>query len=458
MTDSRNPKVLIAEDEKNFSLILQKELVRRGYDVSVANDGRSAVEFCDKVDYDVVVMDIMMPNLNGIEALKVLKQADPSPEVIMLTGNATLQTAIEAMKSGAYDYLTKPCKIEELDVLIRKASERRELVKENLYMQTRLSRKEKMPDIVTKDRKMKDLLVFAERVSKTESNILITGESGVGKELVAQAVHRLSPRSQGPFIDINCGAIQETLLESEMFGHEKGAFTGADNSKPGLFELADRGTFFLDEIGELSQRLQVKLLRVLETKSFFRVGGTKQVKVDIRVVAATNKNLPREVEENRFRQDLLYRINTVILDIPPLRERVDDIPLLVEHFLGKMVREERISVSDEAIELMRQYSWPGNVRELRNVVERALVLAQKGQVTPECLPVEIYNRKKVGAIPAPSDKKPGATAKSLADLEKEQILATLNRVNWHRGKAATLLGITPKTLYRKLRSYNLGDQ
>ncbi|HVN80769.1 MAG TPA: sigma-54 dependent transcriptional regulator, partial [Terriglobia bacterium] len=302
------------------------------------------------------------------------------------------------------------------------------------------------------------LLTFAEKASKTESNILITGESGVGKELVAQAVHRLSPRSQGPFIDINCGAIQETLLESEMFGHEKGAFTGADNSKPGLFELADRGTLFLDEIGELSQRLQVKLLRVLETKAFFRVGGTKQVKVDIRVVAATNKNLPCEVEENRFRQDLLYRINTVILDIPPLRERVDDIPLLVDHFLGKMVREERISVSNEAIELMRQYPWPGNVRELKNVLERALVLAQKDQVTPECLPVEIYNRKKVGTTLAPPDKKTSATAKSLADLEKEQILSTLNRVNWHRGKAATMLGITPKTLYRKLRSYNLGDQ
>ena len=457
MTDNKNPKVLIAEDEKNFSLILQKELVRRGYDVSVANDGRSAVEFCDKVDYDVVVMDIMMPNLNGIETLKVLKQADPSPEVIMLTGNATLQTAIDAMKSGAYDYLTKPCKIEELDVLIRKAAERRELVKENLYMHTRLSRKEKIPNIVTNDRKMKDLLALVEKVSKSESNILITGESGVGKELVAQAIHRLSPRSRGPFIDINCGAIQDTLLESEMFGHEKGAFTGADSSKPGLFELADRGTFFLDEIGELCQRLQVKLLRVLETKSFFRVGGTKQVRVDIRVVAATNKNLPTEVEENRFRQDLLYRINTITLDIPPLRDRVEDIPLLVEHFLSKLAREENLSVSNEAIDLMRQYPWPGNVRELKNVVERALVLASKGSLTPDCLPVEIYNRKKVGGVPVSGDNKPNTTSRSLADIEKEQILTTLNRVNWHRGKAATLLGITPKTLYRKLRSYNLGN-
>jgi DNA-binding NtrC family response regulator len=458
MTQGKNIKVLIAEDEKNFSLILQKELARRGYDVSLANDGRSAVEFCEKVDYDVVVMDIMMPNLDGIEALKILKQADPSPEVIMLTGNATVQTAIEAMKSGAYDYLTKPCKIEELDLLIRKASERRELVKENLYMQTRLSRKEKMPHFVTNDRKTKELLSFVEKVARTESNVLITGESGVGKELVAQAVHRLSPRNHGPFVDINCGAIQETLLESEMFGHEKGAFTNAENSKPGLFELADRGTLFLDEIGELSQRLQVKLLRVLETKSFFRVGGTKQVKVDIRLVAATNKNLHTEVDENRFRQDLLYRINTVILEIPPLRERLGDIPLLVEHFIGGLTREDNIRISNDVIELMSRYSWPGNVRELKNVVERALVLASKGQVTPECLPVEIYGRKETPNLPPPDNKIPPSATRSLADLEREQILDTLNRVNWHRGKAANLLGITPKTLYRKLRSYNLGNQ
>jgi len=457
MPQASNIKILIAEDEKNFSLILQKELTRRGYEVSVANDGRSAVEFCQKVDYDVVVMDIMMPHLNGIEALKALKQAQPSPEVIMLTGNATVQTAIDAMKSGAYDYLTKPCKIEELDVLIRKASERRELVKENLYMQTRLSRKEKMPNFVTHDRKMKELLAFADRAAKTESNILVTGESGVGKELVAQAIHRLSPRSHGPFIDINCGAIQETLLESEMFGYEKGAFTGADAAKPGLFELADRGTLFLDEIGELSQRLQVKLLRVLETKTFFRVGGTKQVKVDIRLVAATNKNLQAEVEASRFRQDLLYRINTVILEILPLRERVGDIPLLVEHFLSRLAREQSAGISQEAIDLMCQYAWPGNVRELKNVIERALILAPRGQITAECLPVEIYNKKKPSILTAPEDKPASASASSLADLEKEQILAILNRVNWHRGKAASLLGITPKTLYRKLRSYNLAS-
>ncbi len=457
MTQASNIKILIAEDEKNFSLILQKELTRRGYEVSVANDGRSAMEFCQKVDYDVVVMDIMMPHLNGIEALKALKQAQPSPEVIMLTGNATVQTAIDAMKSGAYDYLTKPCKIEELDVLIRKASERRELVKENLYMQTRLSRKEKMSNFVTHDRKMKELLAFADRAAKTESNILVTGESGVGKELVAQAIHRLSPRSHGPFIDINCGAIQETLLESEMFGYEKGAFTGADAAKPGLFELADRGTLFLDEIGELSQRLQVKLLRVLETKTFFRVGGTKQVKVDIRLVAATNKNLQAEVEASRFRQDLLYRINTVILEILPLRERVGDIPLLVEHFLRRLAREQSAGISEEAIDLMCHYAWPGNVRELKNVIERALVLAPRGQITAECLPVEIYNKKKPSILAAPGDKPASTSASSLADLEKEQILAILNRVNWHRGKAASLLGITPKTLYRKLRSYNLAS-
>jgi transcriptional regulator with PAS, ATPase and Fis domain len=302
---------------------------------------------------------------------------------------------------------------------------------------------------------MKEILTLVEKVAKTDSNALITGESGVGKELVAQSFHRLSPRQAGPFIDINCGAIQETLLESEMFGYEKGAFTNADSSKPGLFELADQGTLFLDEIGELSQRLQVKLLRVLETKSFFRVGGTKQVKVDIRLVAATNKNLAQEVQENRFRQDLLYRINTVVIEIPPLRERIDDIPLLVEHFIGLIVGQKGVTVSPAALEALCEYQWPGNARELKNVVERALVLASNGQITPECLPIEIYNKKKLD-MPSPmSDKTSAAQVKSLADLEKEQILTTLNKVNWHRGRAALLLGITPKTLYRKLRSYNL---
>ena len=454
MPAGKKIKLLIADDEKNVSLILQKELARRNYDVSVANDGRSAVEFAQKVDYDVIVMDMTMPQMDGIQALKAIKQAEPSPEIIMLTGNATLETAIEAMKAGAYDYLTKPCKIEELDVLIRKACERRDLQKENLYMQTRLSRKESAPLLVTNNRKMKELLAFVEKTAATDSSALILGESGTGKELVAQSFHRFSSRRAEAFIDINCGAIQETLLESEMFGYEKGAFTNADTSKPGLFELADRGTLFLDEVGELSPRLQVKLLRVLEARTFFRVGGVKQVKVDFRLVAATNKNLLEEVQENRFRQDLLYRINTVTVEIPALRERVDDIPLLVEHFTRKLGQPEPVPVSNEAMELLRHYSWPGNVRELKNVVERAMVLASKEGITAQCLPAEVSRTEK-RVLVAVSKPAVSGTA-SLADLEKGQILATLDKVNWHRGKAAGLLGITPKTLYRKLRSYNIG--
>ena len=455
MNNGKRIKLLIADDEKNFSLILQKELSRKDFDVSVANDGRSAVEFAEKVDYDVIVMDIMMPNLDGIQALKILKQAEPSPEVIMLTGNASVESAIEAMKAGAYDYLTKPCKIEELDVLIRKAYERRALQKENLYMQVRLNRKEATHQLVTNNRNMKELLALVERAAQSESSVLIQGESGVGKELIAQSIHRFSTRYGQAFIDINCGAIQETLLESEMFGYEKGAFTNADSSKPGLFELADHGTLFLDEIGELSPRLQVKLLRVLETHTFFRVGGVKQVKVNIRLVAATNKNLQEEVKENRFRQDLLYRINTVTVEIPPLRERKDDVPILVEHFVKNAANKSPVIVSSEAMELLSEYTWPGNVRELRNVIERALVLAPTGEITKDCLPLEIYNRKKP-SIPVSSPERPaGNSSLSLAEIEREQIIATLNKVNWHRGKAANLLGITPKTLYRKLRSYNL---
>jgi DNA-binding NtrC family response regulator len=454
MPAGKKIKLLIADDEKNVSLVLQKELARRNYEVSVANDGRSAVEFAQKVDYDVIVMDMTMPQMDGIQALKVIKQGEPSPEVIMLTGNATLETAIEAMKAGAYDYLTKPCKIEELDVLIRKACERRDLQKDNLYMQTRLSRKESAPFLVTNNRKMKELLTFVEKMAVTDSSALILGESGTGKELIAQSFHRFSPRRAEAFIDINCGAIQETLLESEMFGYEKGAFTNADSSKPGLFELADRGTLFLDEVGELSPRLQVKLLRVLEARTFFRVGGVKQVKVDFRLVAATNKNLLDEVQGNRFRQDLLYRVNTVTVEIPALRERVDDIPLLVEHFTKKSGQQEPVPVSNEAMELLRQYPWPGNVRELKNVVERAMVLASENGITAECLPAEVSRTERRVTVAAAKPAVVGSA--SLAALEKEQILATLDKVNWHRGRAAGLLGITPKTLYRKLRSYNIG--
>jgi DNA-binding NtrC family response regulator len=454
MSVGKKIKLLIADDEKNVSLILQKELTRRNYEVSVANDGRSAVEFAQKVDYDVIVMDMTMPQMDGIQALKVIKQAEPSPEIIMLTGNATLETAIEAMKAGAYDYLTKPCKIEELDVLIRKACERRELQKENLYMQTRLSRREPAPFLVTNNRKMKELLGLVEKMAATDSSALILGESGTGKELIAQSFHRFSARRAEAFIDINCGAIQETLLESEMFGYEKGAFTNADTSKPGLFELADRGTLFLDEVGELSPRLQVKLLRVLEARTFFRVGGVKQVKVDFRLVAATNKNLLDEVRENRFRQDLLYRMNTVTVEIPALRERVDDIPLLVQHFAKRSGREESVPVSDEAMDLLRRYSWPGNVRELKNVVERAMVLASKEGITAQCLPAEVSRTERRISVAVSKPAISGSA--NLADLEKEQILATLDKVNWHRGKAAGLLGITPKTLYRKLRSYDIG--
>src|SRR5262245_59808687 len=455
MPAGKKIKLLIADDEKNVSLILQKELARRNYEVSVANDGRSAVEFAQKVDYDVIVMDMTMPHMDGIQALKVIKQAEPSPEIIMLTGNATLETAIEAMKAGAYDYLTKPCKIEELDVLIRKACERRDLQKENLFMQTRLSRKESVaPLLVTNNRRMKELLAFVEKTAATDSSALILGESGTGKELIAQSFHRFSARSQEAFIDINCGAIQETLLESEMFGYEKGAFTNADASKPGLFELADRGTLFLDEIGELGARLQVKLLRVLEAHTFFRVGGVKQVKVDFRLVAATNKNLVDEVRENRFRQDLLYRMNTVTVEIPALRERIDDIPLLVQHFAKKSGREESVPVYAEAMDLLQQSTSPGNVRQLKNVVERAMVLASKEGITPQCLPAEVSKTERRVSVAVSKPAISGSA--SLADLEKEQILATLDKVNWHRGKAAGLLGITPKTLYRKLRSYNIG--
>ncbi|MGH7544567.1 MAG: sigma-54-dependent transcriptional regulator, partial [Gemmatimonadota bacterium] len=379
-------RVLLADDEVNYVRLLEPQLRSRGFQVSVVHDGRDALERIQEDEFDVAVLDLVMPELDGIALLRELREIDNPPEVIILTGSETVETAVAAMKLGASDYVTKPCKAAELEIYIRKAHEKRQLQRENLRLKTQLTRQDQgaFPEIVTAGG-MQPVLELIEKVAPTENPVLITGESGAGKELVARAIHRLSRRAEAPLIDINCAAISENLLESELFGHEKGSFTGATARKLGLFELADGGTLFMDEIGELAPRLQAKLLRALETGSFFRVGGTKQVGADIRLIAATNRDIARGVEDASFRQDLYYRISTLTLHVPPLRERPEDIPVLARHFLAR-TKPDAPRLTGAAEEVLRGYSWPGNVRELRNVMERVAILTTGPEISPAELP------------------------------------------------------------------------
>ena len=436
-------KVLIAEDEAPLGQILEQFLTGRGYQVTTTGDGRSALAALRADTYDVALLDIVMPELDGLEVLKAVREEAAPPEVIIITGNGTIETAITAIKLGAYDYLSKPYRMAEIDVLVRRAWEKRQLARENAVLQNRLSRVDSVPEILTQYAPMQAVLALVEKVARSDSSVLIAGESGTGKELIARALHRLSSRGKGPLVDINCAAIADNLLESELFGHERGAFTGALTRKMGLFEMAAGGSLFMDEIGELEPRLQGKLLRALETGTFFRVGGTQKVEVDVRIIAATNKDLGRAVNEGGFRGDLFYRINTIGITLPPLRERTVDIPLLAEHFLKRYGGAVPPRLSEEAVEALQAYHWPGNIRELRNVMERAALLATGGVIRARDLPLSGPQPVALGS----------PEAASLADLERRHIENVLAQTNWHQGRAASMLGISSKTLYRKIREY-----
>jgi DNA-binding NtrC family response regulator len=444
--------LLIAEDEKNLGIVLQKELSRLGHRVTLVHDGEAALRAARESDFDVALLDIMMPITGGIEVLRELRQQEQPPEVLLMTGHATVETALQAMKLGAYDYLTKPCHIRELEAILNKAYEKRQLRRENLILHSRLSYKEKAPDIVVRSPKMNDIMALVKKVAPSNAVVLVTGESGTGKELIANTVHHFSTRHSGPFIDISCAAIQETLLESELFGYEPGAFTGARKRKLGLLELAHGGTLFLDEIGEMSITLQSKLLRVLETQSFYRVGGTRKVEVDVRFIAATNRELTQYVAEGKFRSDLLFRINNITIKLPPLRERPEDIPSLAEHFLASVSGGERLVISDEAMDTLINYSWPGNVRELRNVIERAVILSSSDEICTDDLPLELRSNLTVETIPTNGDS---SSPVSLDEMKKKQILNILEQTGWHQGRASEMLGISPSTLYRQLKSLGL---
>lgn len=461
MSEQLTPRILIAEDEANLRLVLEKELERLGYRVHSAPDGEAALRKLEESNVDVLLCDINMPRMDGMELLRKLYERPNPPEVIMLTGQATVETAVEAMKLGAYDYLTKPYSITELDVRVKQAAEKRRLRVDNQRLREQLARKATIPEIVTVAESMKEAIRLIERVAPSEVSVLIAGESGTGKELVAQAIHRLSNRSEGAFIDINCAAFQESLLESELFGYEAGAFSGAKGRKLGLIELADGGTLFLDEVTELPAQLQAKLLRAIETRTFFRVGGVRKVEVDVRIIAATNRNLDSIIADGTFRADLLYRINGFQITLTPLRERPEDVEPIALHLLHQVAGASPPGLAFEALAALQSYSWPGNVRQLKNCLERAALLSTNGQITLSELPPEVVH----ASHPLPSLQTPqpmqlagspeAASPGSLREVERYQILSALKKTGWHRGRTAQILGISASTLYRRLRDYNL---
>ncbi len=460
-------KILVVDDEKNLRLVVQKELTRQGHEVDIATNGEEAWVHLEEKDFDVLLSDIDMPIMDGMALLRrVRENLQNPPEVIMLTGQATVETAIEAMKLGAYDYLTKPYRITELSALVTQAADKQSLKIDNQRLKAQIQRKTgNMPEIIAESRQMKEVLRLVQRVAPSDTSVLVTGESGTGKELIAQAIHRLSDRSGGNFVDVNCAAFQDTLLESELFGYEAGAFSGAKQRKLGLFEIADGGTLFLDEVMEMPAQLQSKLLRALETRSFFRVGGVKKVDIDVRIVAATNRNPNQSISDGVFRADLLYRINSFEIFIPPVRERVDDIVPLAEHLLQKISGSNAPTLSAEAIESLTSFNWTGNVRQLRNCLERAQLLADNGVITNRELPPEVvFNTIQPNVsvnYAQPNMEQPGSSFQNtpsptnLRDVEKQQIINALDQTGWHRGKTAEILGISPSTLYRRLREYDL---
>jgi DNA-binding NtrC family response regulator len=439
-------RVLVVDDERPTRLLMEKELPRAGYVVTSAESGEAAQEQVRAQEFDVILLDLKMPGMGGMEALRRIRESGASSEVVILTGHPDVDTAIAAMKLGAYDYLTKPFKLSELEEVLRRAAERRRLRQENTALRRMVTQREPAPLIVGQGQGITALLATARRIAGSEANVLIQGESGTGKGLVARTIHEASPRAGGPFLVINCSGFQDQLLESELFGHERGAFTGAIAAKQGLFEVADGGTLLLDEVGEMSPAMQAKLLQVLDTREMRRVGGTRVHRVDVRIIAATNKDLAQEVREGRFREDLYYRLNVVSLTVPPLRERKEDIPLLIDHFMRHFGAAGYAgkTLSPEAWQLLMDYPWPGNVRELANTIERLLILTPGQVIAPEDLPADIR-----------FDGGPARGPTSLAEMERLHLTRVLKETGGKKMQAARLLGIDIKTLNKKIKDYGI---
>ena len=443
--------ILVVDDEKNIREGLGKVLELDGYKVRLACDGKEAVQTLNRGDIDLVITDLKMPNLSGEEVLQKATMISPNLPVIILTGHGTIENAVRAMKNGAYDYLTKPVNMDRLSLLVQRALSARELMLQHRAMQEELQKRHQFSNIIGKSESMKKIFEVVQQVAPSRATVLITGDSGVGKEMIADALHYNSSRRDKPLIKVHCAALTETLLESELFGHERGSFTGAVARKRGRFELAHLGTIFLDEIGEINQNVQIKLLRVLEDKTFERVGGEETIEVDVRVIAATNRELKSAIENGEFREDLYYRLNVVNIHIPPLRERKEDIPLLMVAFVKEFSEENGKSI--EAIEpkarmILYNYSWPGNIRELRNCIESAVVMSKSNIITVDDLPPHINTESDQEFVRI-------STGSTLADIEREVIRATLARQNGNKTRAAEVLGIGRKTLHRKLQEYGL---
>ncbi|MFQ5787447.1 MAG: sigma-54-dependent transcriptional regulator, partial [Thermodesulfobacteriota bacterium] len=436
-------KLLFVDDDETFSKVMKKELSRMGYSVVCVGSGEAAIEALKKRNFDVIILDIKMPGIGGLNTLKSIKKIDPEMEVIMLTGRATIESAVESMKMGAYDYITKPCRLNELDMLLKKAYERRLISKENVSLKRLTTSRERNKTMISRSNKMKPVFNLINKVAATDSTVLIQGESGTGKELVARDIHNKSKRNRHLFVAVNCAALQETLLESELFGHVKGAFTGAHENRMGLFEVADMGTLFLDEVGELPISIQAKLLRVLESGEIRRLGDSRTIFVDTRIITATNKDLASEVKNGFFREDLFFRINIVHVSLPPLRERKEDIPLLIEHFL--QTHKSNLSekkVCSDALERIMKYSWPGNVRELENLIENLMIIVDDEKIGVCNLPEEIRGYVDTNDYVLDADV-------SLSGLEKQHIINTLSKMNGNKTRVAETLGISIKTLYNK---------
>jgi len=447
-------KILVVDDESSHRQMIKAVLSAEGYEIREAADGNQAVKAVEEKFHDLVLMDIRMPGLSGIEALQKIKDISPGIPVIIMTAYASVNTAIDALKSGAYDYLTKPLDIEELKILVAKALQFQKLEQENIYLKEQLNSRFDFSNIIGRSPAMKQLFETMALVAPSEAGVLIVGESGTGKELIANAIHQNSSRAQRPFIKVNCAALPETLLESELFGHEKGAFTGATARKQGRFQLAHNGSLLLDEIGEMSPPTQAKILRVLQEREFEPIGSTQTIKVDTRVIAATNKNLEEEIKEGRFREDLFYRINVVTIRVPPLRERREDIPLLADFFLKRFAEKNRRVLkgfTPRAMDLLMRHDWSGNVRELENVIERAVIMARGEMVTPMEFP-ENLKALDVELKEPGFDLSPG---RSLKEVEKEMILRTLAETGGNRTHAADILGISRRTLQLKLKEYGI---